>query len=101
MGEKYVHLTHPDFSELFDLFWKALEGRTSNESDAEYRLLVKLQVFVKSAMVHRTKEDKHQQRENNDSCENLYKRFLGAFSSFIAGKIRQNVAKNPGGIPLD
>jgi len=99
MGEKYVHLTHPDFSEFFDLFWKALEGRISNESDAEYRLLVKLQVFVKSAMVHRTKEDKHKQGENNDVCENLNQRLVGAFCSFIAGKIRQNVAKNSGRIP--
>lgn len=97
MGEKDVPLTHPDFS-LFDLFWKALEGRISNESDAEY---LKLLFFVKSAMVHRTKEDKDQQGENNDVCENLNQRLVGAVSNFIAGKIRQNVAKNSGRIPLD
>ena len=101
MGETYFDLTDPDVRGYFDLVWEAWEAGISNESDAEYRLLSKYQLLVQSAMVHWTKEDEDQQGENNNLCENLYQRLLGAVSSFIAGKIRQNVAKNSGGIPLD
>ena len=72
MGEKYLDLTHPDVSDIFDLFldlW--FVDRIGNQSDVAHRLLNKFQSMAKSVMVRRPKEDEDQQGDNANAKECL------------------------------
>ena len=102
MGEKYLDLTHPNASELFDLLLHTRFGaRTSNELDVAHRLLGMLQREAQSAMVQPTMEDKDQQGDSSGALKNLTQRLLDACSTAFARSVQQNVAKNVDGIPLD
>lgn len=102
MGEKYLDLTHPDDSDIFDLFLDVWFGdRNSNRVEMVQRLFVKVLCRTKSKMVQPTKEDKDQQGDNTDPLVDLFQRLFDVFSRAVARSVQQNVAKNVDGIPLD
>jgi len=102
MGEKYLDLSHPDDSDIFDFLLDALVGdQNSNQSDTADRLLGKELCKINLAIVQLTKEDKDQQGDNTNPFVKLYQRLLDVFIRAFTISVQQKVAKDEDGIPLD
>jgi len=101
MGEKYLDLSHPDVSDIFDfLLYAWFADRNSNQSDTVDRLCGKGLCMIKSAIVQLAKADNDQQGDNTNPCVDLCQRLFDVFIRSFPISVQEIVAKNEDGFSL-